>query len=73
MTFQDNGIKIKTTPQKHLWVLFYKVYGLVAAKSSWVDPIIFVAVKSNTPLLYFIKLSGQTLDFNLLVGTHLKR
>ena len=70
MPFQDNGVKVKNTLQIRLWVMFYDVIGLIAAKLSWVDPTRFVAVHSNTRLLYFTKLSGKSIDCNFLVGTH---
>ena len=55
-----------------LWITSYEVYGLVAAKLSWVDPAIFAAIESDTYLLYFTKLSGKSQDFYFLVGIHLK-
>ena len=57
--------------QIRLWVTSYEVYGLVAAKLSWVDPTSFAAVESDTHLLYFTKLSGKSQDFYFLVGIHL--
>ena len=47
-----------------------EIKGRAAAKLSWVDPTNFVTMNSNT-LLYFTKLSGKSLDFYILVGTHL--
>ena len=58
--------------QIRLWVTSYEVYGLVAARLSWVDPASFAAVESDTHLLYFTKLSGKSQDFYFLVGIHLK-
>ena len=55
-----------------LWVMSCEVKGHVAAKLSWVDPTIIVAMNSNTLILYVTKLSGKSLDFNCLVGAHLK-
>ena len=55
-----------------LWITSYEVYGLVAAKLSWVDPAIFAAMESDMHLLYFTKLSGKSQDFYFLVGMHLK-
>ena len=54
-----------------LWITSYEVYGLVAAKLSWVDPAIFAAMESDTHLLYFTKLSGKSQDLYFLVGIHL--
>ena len=38
---------------------------------SCVDPTSVVAMESSTQRLYFTKLSGKSLDFDSLVGTHL--
>ena len=70
--FQDNGVKVKHTFQKRLWVMSCEIKALVA-KLGWVDPTSLVAMNLNTLLLYFTKLSGKSLDFYLLVGTHLNR
>ena len=68
--FRDNGLKVKNILHIRLWVMSSEVKGLVAAKLSWVDPTSFVAMNSNT-LLDFTELSGKSLDFYFLVGTHL--
>ena len=52
--------------------MFCEVKDLVAEKSSWVDPTSFVAIESNTFLLYFTKLSGKSQAFYFLFGTTLK-
>ena len=57
--------------QIRFWVTSYEVYGLVAAKLSWVDPASFAAMESDTHLLYFTELSGKSQDFYFLVGIHL--
>ena len=57
--------------QIRLWVTSCEVSGLVAAKSSWVDPTTFETMELDTHLLYSTKLSRKFLDFNFLVGTHL--
>ena len=51
---------------------FYAYTKNPQAKLSWVDPPNFVAMKSNVHLRYSTKLSGKSIDFNFLVGTHLK-
>ena len=56
-----------------LWITYYEVYGLVAAKLSWVDPAIFAAMEADTHLLSCTKLSGKSQDFYFLEGIHLKR
>ena len=54
--------------QIRLWVTSSEV----AAKLSWVDPASFVAMELHMHLLYSTKLSGKSIDFYFLVGTHLK-
>ena len=71
-SFQDDGIKIKSTLQTHVRVISYEVWGTVAAKLVWVDPTDFVAMKLNTYLICFTKLSRKSLYFSFLVGKHLK-
>ena len=68
IVFQDNGIKVKSTPQIRLWVTSYEVIGIVAEKLSWVDPTSFVTMKQNTHYLYFTKPSGKCMDCYFLVG-----
>ena len=43
------------------------------ANLSWVYPVSFVAMGSDTHLLYFTKLSRKSLDFYFLLGIHLNQ
>ena len=68
--FQDNGVKVKnyssnTSLGNVLWSKRSR-----SGKIKLVDPTRFVAMHSNTRLLYFTKLSGKSIDRNFLVGTH---
>ena len=70
---QDTGIKIKSTPQKRLWVTSYEDWSRVATTLSWVDPAIFAALQLNRYHLYFTTLSGKSLDLYFLCETDFNR
>ena len=60
----------KNMLQIRLCVTSYEEWGTVAAKLGWVDSTSYETMNLHTHLLYVVKISGKSVDFYLLVGTH---